>query len=519
MTLPVDPSWSYVSNLIHCDGVVGSSKIVDEKGLKWVLQGAPISDNKTLFGLPTLSCAGAATAPKISTTFALPGDFTLEIFVNPSPANTQLRPVVFGVADSTAVGFWLCAVGTGSGKANFYVGAISTTTPFLASTSNIPVDSWTHLAITKAGTTWRLFVNGVLEATATSAQTINISSTASLGSGQLGGVTYGYFGNLSNFRFTNGVCRYTENFTVPTAPFPHSGAIDSLYDNVVLQCHHDGENGSTVFSDRKGHALTTVQAAAIPTISTNLFKWGGSSLFTPSVSSAITNIYAQGSDLSPEGRDFCAEGFAAFAGGTSANVPVFSIAAADGVTQAISVCVNGFNSTFTLIVNGSVVYTSASLSANVMHYWCLVRRSGSLFLYLNGASVHTRTISGNVSSNGRIYLLGFNALAWQFPLYIEEFRYTVGSMRYAGTPSVPTDPFPNYGPRKMTGTVRDSAGNPIARTVRSYRSSDGLLVDSAVSDGVTGAFSLLAVDLSEHFVVVHDPVKNALVYDHIAPVL
>jgi hypothetical protein len=39
-----------------------------------------------------------------------------------------------------------------------------------------------------------------------------------------------------------------------------------------------------------------------------------------------------------------------------------------------------------------------------------------------------------------------------------------------------------------------------------------------MSDPVTGAFSLPADNTDEHFVVVLDDTKNALIYDHITPV-
>jgi hypothetical protein len=67
--------------------------------------------------------------------------------------------------------------------------------------------------------------------------------------------------------------------------------------------------------------------------------------------------------------------------------------------------------------------------------------------------------------------------------------------------------------------VRDPSGNPIQRPVKAFRSLDGALSGFGESNPTTGGFELPALDLSEHFVVVQDPEKNALVYDHITPAI
>lgn len=43
----------------------------------------------------------------------------------------------------------------------------------------------------------------------------------------------------------------------------------------------------------------------------------------------------------------------------------------------------------------------------------------------------------------------------------------------------------------IAGTVRNASNTPVARTVRAYRRSDGLLVGETVSNGTTGDFSLI----------------------------
>ena len=104
-------------------------------------------------------------------------------------------------------------VGNGTGTSGGYT-KITGTTVLLANNE-------CHIAGTMDGTTMRLFVNGVLEATGT--KTIMANSTAKplyLGyeAGQ-SAATY-FRGVLRASRITKGVARYTNNFTVPTLPFP-----------------------------------------------------------------------------------------------------------------------------------------------------------------------------------------------------------------------------------------------------------------------------------------------------------
>jgi hypothetical protein len=94
----------------------------------------------------------------------------------------------------------------------------------LVSASGLVVSQWQHLAVSKDGSTFRLFINGVLVNSATSAQSISASTTNFLIGTypDIAGLPAGnnYNGFLDDFRITLGVARYTANFTPPTAPFP-----------------------------------------------------------------------------------------------------------------------------------------------------------------------------------------------------------------------------------------------------------------------------------------------------------
>lgn len=515
-----DAYWPYVKHLLHFSGVPGSAKVVDEKHSIWTTRGAASSDAKPIFGATSLLCSAYNNTPFVSLTAVWGSlDACIEMFVSPAPTNVAATPMVWSLAAATSSGLWIQVNGTGAGKVQVFLGAFSTTVPLLESVSNIPVDTWTHIAVTRTGAnTWKLWVGGALEATAINATALSTSSSCYIGSGATS-TTY-FSGHISNYRYTLGAGRYFADFTVPSAPFPHSGVIDPYYANVVLHCHFNAEDGVIGATDQKGHVIAAF-GTPLPITTLLSAKFGGSSLNQTGQAVGLGCVTTS-ADFSPGTQDFCFEGFAKpNPGGSQVFQPLFQLMAADGITTALSVEFYPYNNQVIAVVNGVTQFPMVASGAGGWGYFCLFRLGAIVYFWCPAVGLRSVNIGADtaINSNGVLYLGGGVAPKWGMFGQIDEFRFTIGGARYSGTPPTPTDPFPDYGPRKMTGTVRDPSGNPISRVVRSYRSSDGVLVDSGVSDSTTGAFELRAHDVSEHFVVVHDPVKNALVFDHIDPVI
>jgi hypothetical protein len=78
--------------------------------------------------------------------------------------------------------------------------------------------SWQHVAVTRQGTSLKLFVNGT-QAGSTYTSSDNFSNTT-LRVGVRPDNQYPWNGYLDDIRITRGLARYTSNFTAPTAPFP-----------------------------------------------------------------------------------------------------------------------------------------------------------------------------------------------------------------------------------------------------------------------------------------------------------
>ena len=91
--------------------------------------------------------------------------------------------------------------------------------PFISSTNKFAFNTWYHYALTRSGDTWKMYINGSLEATGTYSGSYNLG----LGGTRVGNSAWdgahGYFkGNVSNLRVVKGVAVYTNNFTVPSGP-------------------------------------------------------------------------------------------------------------------------------------------------------------------------------------------------------------------------------------------------------------------------------------------------------------
>lgn len=155
------------------------------------------------------------------------GDFTVEswVYLKGKTANEVIVDKG-GVSGTSYANYRLGLDPSGSA---FYFTAGQTTNSgccgtigaTLTGTTNPSLNTWYHVAVSKAGSTYRLFVNGNLESTATSivvpSDTANRALTIGFEPGQSS--SWRLNGNLFDLRITKGVAVYTANFTPPSAAF------------------------------------------------------------------------------------------------------------------------------------------------------------------------------------------------------------------------------------------------------------------------------------------------------------
>lgn len=107
-------------------------------------------------------------------------------------------------------------------KYSFWVASYSTGSALLVSTSNIATNTWSFITITRSGNTWRLFIDGTIEATATHSGVLDGGTAVPLFIGYQPSVDSGRYitGYIQDLRLTKGRARYTSNFTAPLSSLP-----------------------------------------------------------------------------------------------------------------------------------------------------------------------------------------------------------------------------------------------------------------------------------------------------------
>ena len=99
---------------------------------------------------------------------------------------------------------------------------------------------WYHIAVTRSGNTWKLFLNGTVEDTVTSSSnmTNGVNGSLDIGILQYSPTYYPMAGWMDDVRVTKGVARYTSNFTPPTTA--HLTSAGDVNKQILINSTADG---------------------------------------------------------------------------------------------------------------------------------------------------------------------------------------------------------------------------------------------------------------------------------------
>ena len=214
-----DPFRANVVLMLHGDGLNGSTTFTDSSPLPKTMTAfgaAALSTSSKRFGSASLSfpTTSSFSATATSTDYDLgSGDFTIECwaYLNTLGADTNMVAKWLAGGDSFIFGT--------NGTALIFIYVVGGTQFTVSAAGTVSIGSWMHLAVTRTGTTLRLFVNGLQVQSASIIGAIVYSAASSLFVGF--GTTVNML--LDDVRITKGVSRYTASFTPPTAPFPDVG--------------------------------------------------------------------------------------------------------------------------------------------------------------------------------------------------------------------------------------------------------------------------------------------------------
>lgn len=175
---------------------------------------AQISTAQSKFGGSSIAFDGTGDWLNIATNPTITlgsGDFTIEgwVYFNNLSANN----VIFDQRPQNTQGIY----------PTLYVGSSTliwyTNTTAQITSSSLSTGTWYHFAISKSGSSTKMFINGT-QSGSTYTDTNNYLASRTYVGISAFDQTGSLNGYLDDFRITKGYARYTANFTVPTAAFP-----------------------------------------------------------------------------------------------------------------------------------------------------------------------------------------------------------------------------------------------------------------------------------------------------------
>ena len=446
-----DPYWAYVSMLLHGDGANAAQ---NNTFLDGSTNNATVTRNGNTtqgsfnpfvstypYSVATNGGSGYfngtgdyLTVPSNVALAMGTGDFTIECWINTPVVNGNNDVLIeLRSTGATSTGFVFNMNPTGVGyQLNFY-----TDGGFNLGSTVLNYNTWNHVAVTRSGTTVRLFSNGVVSATFTKANNFSDTPVPQIGSSPLYSPS-SVSGYISNLRVVKGTAIYTTTFTPPTAPL-------TAVTNTALLL---GMSNAAIFDNAILNNLETVASAQI---STSVFKYGTGALkfngTTDRLSTPAKTAFNLGTgDFTIEcwinTASISATEYFVGQGNSSLTDRSYQMAVVN--TGAVSVQV--FNAAQTSLQTDT---SSSVIAINTWYHIAFVRDGNTVRLYVNGVQGGTGNVTG-FTINPSTSILGLGALgdygaSSLFNGYIDDFRFTKGICRYpSGTTfTPPTAAFPN----------------------------------------------------------------------------
>lgn len=263
------------------------------------------------------------------------------------------------------------------------------------------------------------------------------------------------------------------------------------------------------FTDTKGHAFTAYNGCAIDT---TMKQFGTGSVRFDGVDDYLATDDSE--DWNFGTGDFTVETWVRLAA-TPTGISMFVDQAFGGIalyTRADSKIAIGQDNVLEKLVGDTV------MSINTWYHVAACRLGGLLMLFVNGVMDATPVAdTANYTSTNRLCLgTGNEGTQYRLNGWLDDVRITKGYSRY-GRFTPPAQAHPE-GVTTVSGTVTDATGALCARTVNVHSRATGRLLGTAVSDPVTGVYSIGAAEPC--YVVVLDSTGDydALILDRIDPV-
>ncbi len=223
----IDPNFDNVSLLLSGKGANGSTTILDSSNNNFSVtanNGAQISTAQAKFGSSSIEFLSSATtglsvSPNTDFQFGT-GDWTVEAWIY--QRSLSAYATLFEVGNHLNANSFLITTGAYNGTGLLVYSSAYFNAP---TRGTFITNQWQFVTISRQGNSLYFSVDGTVDAPVAFNRNLTSTATVSVGypyglNPNAGNPGYKFDGYISNLRITKGVARYTENFDVPTAPFP-----------------------------------------------------------------------------------------------------------------------------------------------------------------------------------------------------------------------------------------------------------------------------------------------------------
>jgi len=346
--------------------------------------------------------------------------------------------------------------GAGGGSAYIYFNNAAEVSTF-AGTFTIPtvLYTWRHWAMTRVGTTWKLYIDGTQVGTGTDNTTYTASGAYRFGL-RYSAESASLIGLISNLRFVKGQALYTGSFTPSTTPLTKTtvgstgaGAASSITGTVTVLTLN-----ATTIVDSSDASTTITSSGVKPNRNTPFgYTTQSSTSYTPSLHGGSAYFDGTGDYLTPPLLNFGTADFTVEAwvypttSGDGSNNQILYIS--NGPTTRLAMRLNSANKMdlyLNAVTPGVTTYTSNTvLVPNSWYHLAAVRSSGVVSLYVNGILDNTPSASvHDISDNTTYTYIGsIGASTQPFTGYISDFRLTRAAV-YKSSFVPPTQTLTNY---------------------------------------------------------------------------
>ena len=339
--------------------------------------------------------------------FDLPGDFTVEVWFNFSTIGGAHTFIGNYAGASTG---WALQYRADDGNVFRFV--YGNTAILNSPATTVLTNTWYHLAVTRSGSTVKMFLNGTQTATATSAT--SYTSSAALWVGGLTGVGQYTNGYIVDARLVVGTAVYTTTFTPPTAP------LTAIANTSLLTLQNNQSVNNNVFLDNSSNNLLVTRNGN--TTQGTFSPYGGN--WSNYFDGTSYLSFANNANFNVGSGDYTFEAWVYQNQRNATAGAVFTLRNSDDASFP-DVCIEAGGALRGYMAGGAQgTASNLTVSLNTWTHIAWVRSSGTLYYYINGVAAGS-TAQATSWSAQTPKIGGQNwAAAYTFYGYISNSRFT-----------------------------------------------------------------------------------------------